>query len=120
MPCGVDVILGMNGYVWVSKHIQEHQQVGEEGFDAEAVYSNVNDPIDPSTRAAISRVSNIITSLARTNVPLTDVLLNETYDWAVEQDIETTQLLNEGIITNQDFSGTPGVYGPSQEPISQS
>ena len=43
MPCGVDVILGMNGYVWVSKHIQEDQQVGEEGFDAEAVYSNVND-----------------------------------------------------------------------------
>ena len=43
MPCGVDVILGMNGYVWVSKHIQENQQVGEEGFDAEAVYSNVND-----------------------------------------------------------------------------
>jgi len=97
MPCGVDVILGMNGYVWVSKHLQEHQQVGEEGFDAEAVYSNINDPIDPSTRAAISRVSNIITSLARSNVPLTDVLLNEAYDWAVEQDVETTQLLNEDI-----------------------
>lgn len=43
MPCGVDVILGMNGYVWVSKHVQENRQVGEEGFDAEAVYSNVND-----------------------------------------------------------------------------
>lgn len=43
MPCGVDVILGMNGYVWVSKHIQENRQEGEEGFDAEAVYSNVND-----------------------------------------------------------------------------
>ena len=54
-------------------------------------------PIDPSTRAAISRVSNIITSLARGNVPLTDVLLNEAYDWAVEQDIETTQLLSEDV-----------------------
>ena len=54
-------------------------------------------PIDPSTRAAISRVSNIITSLARGNVPLTDVLLSEAYDWAVEQDIETTQLLSEDV-----------------------
>jgi len=97
MSCGVDVILGMNGYVWISKHIEENQQEGEEGFDAEAVYSNVNDPIDPSTRAAISRVSNIITSLARNNVPLTDLLLNEAYDWAVEQDIETTQLLSEDV-----------------------
>lgn len=41
--CTVDVILGMNGFVWVSKHIKESAQVGEEGFDAEAVYSNVND-----------------------------------------------------------------------------
>jgi exosome complex component RRP4 len=43
LACGVDVILGINGYIWVSKHIKEHQQVGEEGFDAESVYSNKND-----------------------------------------------------------------------------
>lgn len=43
LPCGVDVILGLNGYIWVSKHVQEQNQEGEEGFDAEAVYSNVND-----------------------------------------------------------------------------
>lgn len=42
-------------------------------------------------------MSNIITSLARGNVPLTDVLLSEAYDWAVEQDIETTQLLSEDV-----------------------
>jgi exosome complex RNA-binding protein Rrp4 len=43
LPCGVDLILGLNGYVWVSKHIKESQQEGEEGFDAESVYSNQND-----------------------------------------------------------------------------
>lgn len=43
LPCGVDLILGLNGYVWVSKHVKENEQEGEEGFDAEAVYSNVND-----------------------------------------------------------------------------
>ena len=42
LPCGVDLILGLNGYIWISKHIKENEQ-GEEGFDAEAVYSNVND-----------------------------------------------------------------------------
>lgn len=42
LPCGVDLILGLNGYIWVSKHVQDSDQ-GEEGFDAEAVYSNQND-----------------------------------------------------------------------------
>ena len=43
MPCGVDLILGLNGYIWVSKHVVEKEQAGEAGFDAEAVYSNKND-----------------------------------------------------------------------------
>ena len=42
LPCGVDLILGLNGYIWVSKHVKDSEQ-GEEGFDAEAVYSNQND-----------------------------------------------------------------------------
>jgi exosome complex component RRP4 len=43
LPCGVDLILALNGYIWVSKHVKETEQEGEEGFDAEAVYSNQND-----------------------------------------------------------------------------
>ena len=43
LPCGVDLILGLNGYIWVSKHMKESEREGEEGFDAEAVYSNQND-----------------------------------------------------------------------------
>lgn len=43
LPCGVDLILGLNGYIWVSKHVKASEQEGEEGFDAEAVYSNRND-----------------------------------------------------------------------------
>jgi exosome complex component RRP4 len=41
LACGVDLILGLNGYIWVSKHIKANEQ--EEGFDTEAVYSNQND-----------------------------------------------------------------------------
>ena len=43
LPCGVDLILGLNGFVWVSKHVAASEQEGEEGFDAAAVYSNRND-----------------------------------------------------------------------------
>lgn len=45
LPCGVDLILGLNGYVWVSKHIKSKHGQDEEGFDAEAVYSNQNEVV---------------------------------------------------------------------------
>jgi len=95
LPCGVDLILGLNGYIWVSKHVKQSEQEGEEGFDAEAVYSNKNNDIDVATRTAIARVSNIIRALARHSIPLTDVLLVEAYDWAIDQDISVKDLSAE-------------------------
>ncbi|KAF5337036.1 hypothetical protein D9611_002929 [Ephemerocybe angulata] len=86
LPCNVDIILGLNGYIWISKHVKSSDQEGEQGFDAEAVYSNQNDEIDASTRAAISRVANIIKILASHSIPLTDTLLLDAYDWTMEQE----------------------------------
>ncbi|TFY83642.1 hypothetical protein EWM64_g361 [Hericium alpestre] len=97
LPCGVDLILGLNGYIWVSKHVKESEQEGEEGFDAEAVYSNKNDDIDEATRTAISRVTNIIRVLAAHSTPLTDAILLEAYEWAVEVDVDVKSLLQEDI-----------------------
>ncbi|KAG2067760.1 hypothetical protein BDR04DRAFT_1080190 [Suillus decipiens] len=101
LPCGVNLILGLNGYIWVSKQVKDNDQ-GEEGFDAEAVYSNQNDAsemlsarsdIDNATRAAISRVSNIIRVFADHFVPLTDTLLLEAYEWVIEQEGDAKHLL---------------------------
>ncbi|KAH7885764.1 hypothetical protein F5I97DRAFT_1808858 [Phlebopus sp. FC_14] len=92
LPCGVDLILGLNGYIWVSKHVKDSDQ-GEVGFDAEAVYSNQNDDIDNATRAAISRVSGIIRVLADHFVPLTDTLLLRAYDCVIEQEVDTKDLV---------------------------
>jgi len=97
LPCDVDLILGLNGYIWVSKHVKESDQEGEEGFDAEAVYSNQNDAIDNATRMAISRVANIIRVLAAHFVPLTDVLLLESYEWAIEQETDPKDLLQDDV-----------------------
>ncbi|KAJ3536252.1 hypothetical protein NM688_g6864 [Phlebia brevispora] len=97
LPCGVDLILGLNGYIWVSKHVKESEQEGEEGFDAEAVYSNKNDPIDEATREAVSRVSNIIRVLAARFTPLSDAILLEAYEWAVEQEFSVKDLLHEDV-----------------------
>ena len=57
LPCGVDLILGLNGFIWVSMHIPaleddteaatEGKAVGGGGFDGEGVYSGKND-VSPS------------------------------------------------------------------------
>jgi exosome complex component RRP4 len=111
LPCGVDLILGLNGYIWVSKHVKQSKE-GEEGFDAKAVYSNQNEvcihsvftrpslklsmkPIDGPTRVAITRVTNIIRTLATHFVPLTDVLLLDAYEWVVDNQDSSIGVLSE-------------------------
>ncbi|KAJ2914476.1 hypothetical protein MD484_g5939, partial [Candolleomyces efflorescens] len=113
LPCNVDVILGLNGYIWISKHVQANEQEGEQGFDAEAVYSNQNDvrtllsfvqphkiemlpvqkDIDSATRTAISRVSNIVKILAAHFIPLSDTLLLDAYAWTMEQEASDVKRL---------------------------
>lgn len=97
LPCGVDLILGLNGYIWISKHVKNNEQEGEEGFDAEAVYSNQNDFIDESTRNAISRLTNAINILVSHFLPLTDVILLEAYDWIVDHEYQPKDLMQEEV-----------------------
>lgn len=49
--------------------------------------------IAPQTLHSISLVSNIILSLAKQNVPITDSILIDAYDWTVEQGVSPTQVL---------------------------
>ncbi|WWD02744.1 hypothetical protein V865_000786 [Kwoniella europaea PYCC6329] len=80
-PTGVDVILGLNGYVWVSNGTSQEKREGGEGFDSEGVYSDKNDDIPPEGRQAISTVSNLIRLLAVQGIPLTDTLIEESFNW---------------------------------------
>lgn len=97
LPCGVDLILGLNGRVWVSKHVHREENEADDTFDAELVYSNQNDDIDISTREAISRVTNIIRALADRFIPLTDALLVDAYEWALDQECKITELLQDDV-----------------------
>ena len=114
LPSGVDLILGLNGYIWISKHVPDNEKEGE-GFDTEVVYSNQNDvrfycdsgflvndlislqDIDDATRTAIARVSNIIKVLASRSLPITDTIVLEAYEWAVEHDSDVKDLLLEDV-----------------------
>ncbi|WWC61648.1 uncharacterized protein I303_104232 [Kwoniella dejecticola CBS 10117] len=80
-PTGVDVILGLNGYVWVSNGTSQEKREGGEGFDSEGVYSDKNDDIPPEGRQAISTITNLIKLLAQEGIPLTDTLIEDSFNW---------------------------------------
>jgi len=74
---GVHCILGVNGFVWVSKEIKTLSTVTGsitkiEEEASEAIYSNVNEDIDTITRRQISRVCNCILALANVMVPISE------------------------------------------------
>ncbi|KAG0636933.1 hypothetical protein HOY80DRAFT_975224 [Tuber brumale] len=86
----VDVILGVNGYVWVSKKVTLQAPPGGESITrleeeaSEAIYSNVNEDIAPVTRREIARVGNCVKAMVRWNVRVDEEVLNAVYLSALE------------------------------------
>lgn len=91
LPCGVDLIVGLNGRIWVSSASPVSQSHVDAPVDAEhtssaALYSNINDPITPDRREAVARVAAIVRALAAAAVPITDGVVNEAYEASLERD----------------------------------
>lgn len=89
----VDVILGVNGYIWISKHI-EGQGEGEtsitriEESTSSTVYSSQNDRIEAETRREISRICGVIRALIEAGCRVDEGLVMKGYQVAVEEMIE--------------------------------
>ncbi|ORY93067.1 hypothetical protein BCR43DRAFT_444922 [Syncephalastrum racemosum] len=86
LPCGVDVILGLNGYIWVSKKLQNLATEGE--VDAQIMYSAQNDPILPEERQTIARVCNVISALARQYMHINDTVIVYAYEASLAYSIK--------------------------------
>ncbi|KAF8540791.1 hypothetical protein BDD12DRAFT_733891 [Trichophaea hybrida] len=91
----IDVVLGVNGYIWVSKKVViEGGSGGGSGGSgsitrleeeaSEAIYSDKNDYIPPATRREIARVGNCIRAMVRHNLRVDEDMLNAVYEAAVE------------------------------------
>lgn len=76
LSCGVDVILGLNGYIWVSAHVDNQDEM-----DTELVYSNKNkEDITPTERQSIARVAACIRALAEDLVYINDTIISFAYE----------------------------------------
>ncbi|KAG9238087.1 hypothetical protein BJ875DRAFT_86639 [Amylocarpus encephaloides] len=86
----VDVILGVNGYIWISKHIEvttaETAITRMEESVSATVYSSQNDEIAPETRREISRIRGVITLLVQKGLRVDEEMVMRGYSTAIEVD----------------------------------
>ena len=84
----LDVVLGVNGYVWIAKRVVLEAKGASitrlEEEASEAIYSSVNDDIAPQTRREIARVGNCVKALVRHHVRVDEEMLTAVYEVALE------------------------------------
>jgi exosome complex component RRP4 len=112
----VDVALGVNGYIFVSKH----NTVGAEGKDvsitrleesvSETLYSSQNDELSPGILGEITRVGTLIRGLVANGCRVDEDMIVRVYEGAVEMEAEEKSLKEVGAMET-DFKESQTVEG---------
>ncbi|KAK3381277.1 hypothetical protein B0H63DRAFT_524007 [Podospora didyma] len=88
----IDVVLGVNGYVWISKHVETPEGLVEktsgitnldESVSA-TMYSSQNDRIGPETMREIARIRGVVTALVDNGLRVDEDMVMRGYHEAVE------------------------------------
>lgn len=94
----VDIVLGVNGYIFISKHIATNADPKEVGINrldesvTETLYSSQNDEIEPAVMREITRVSTLIRGLVACGAKVDEDMIVKVYDGAVELEAEEQSL----------------------------
>jgi len=89
----VDVILGVNGYIWISRHIEGEGAAAESSGPGITrieesvglnVYSSQNDPISVSMMQEIARIRGVIEALVENGLRVDEDMVVRGYQEAVE------------------------------------
>ncbi len=88
----VDVVLGVNGYIWISKHVEvtggDAAITRIEESVSSTVYSSQNDEIPAETRREISRIREVINLLVEQGLRVDEDMVMRGYEAAVLVDSE--------------------------------
>ena len=77
LPCGIDLVLGLNGYVYVQKHVEINEELIA---DPNTLYSDKNSEISGEERLMIARVCNIVRALADNRISIYDSIIQHAYE----------------------------------------
>ncbi|KAL3470806.1 IEC3 subunit of the Ino80 complex, chromatin re-modelling-domain-containing protein [Aspergillus californicus] len=94
----VDIVLGVNGYIWISKHtegtaaassITESVSITRmEEMVSNSVYSSQNDDITPATRREIARLAQCIRVLVQSGFRVDEESVTAAYEASLQIDLE--------------------------------
>lgn len=96
----VDVVLGVNGYIWIAKHTKSEADAAQvsihklEESASSSIYSSQNEDIGPQTRKEIARIAGCIRRLVQGGVRVDEEMVMRAYEASLE--IETDQMAVEG------------------------
>ncbi|KAH8348359.1 hypothetical protein KR084_006706 [Drosophila pseudotakahashii] len=91
LPCGASVILGNNGYIWISPTKGQEQEGGEGGFAL-----NLNEHVPRADREVIARLRNSILALAKCKLMIYDTSIQYAYEESLKY--EAHELLQQKVI----------------------
>ncbi len=89
----IDVVLGVNGYIWISRHVEGEGPAAEtsgpgitraEESVGLNVYSSQNDPAPPATVREIARVRAVVAALVENGLRVDEDTVTRGYHEAVE------------------------------------
>ncbi|KAL4924685.1 IEC3 subunit of the Ino80 complex, chromatin re-modelling-domain-containing protein [Aspergillus undulatus] len=94
----VDIVLGVNGYIWISNHAEGTEAASSttesvsitrmEEMVSNSVYSSQNDEISPATRREIARLSQCIRVLVQGGLRVDEATVMAAYDASLQVDLE--------------------------------
>jgi exosome complex component RRP4 len=91
----IDVILGVNGYVWISKHVKSDEAANKdtsitriEESVSQGAYSSQNEEIGTQTRREIARVAGVIRALAEGGRKVDEELVVRGYEASLDADVD--------------------------------
>ena len=86
----VDVVLGVNGYIWIAKHVEPDVNAKDvsitrlEESVSNSIYSSQNDEISPATRREMGRLAGCIKVLSEAGVQVDEETVMKSYHAAVD------------------------------------
>ncbi|XP_026323996.1 exosome complex component RRP4 [Hyposmocoma kahamanoa] len=82
LPCGISVIVGNNGYIWISPHKQD---IAVEEYKDEIENIDLQ-PVSRTDRETMARVKNCITALVASKMMLDDTSIMFAYEESLKYD----------------------------------
>ncbi|KAL8800154.1 MAG: hypothetical protein Q9200_007336 [Gallowayella weberi] len=116
----VDIVLGVNGYIWICKHSrgelvassEEAKKMNEitrmEEAVSESMYSSRNDDISPQTRREIARLTGCIKALVENGIRVDEDMVMAAYHASLDDDTDMTMHDDENEEPDEYLGGSRG------------